>query len=154
MSRIEITSDGSCHHRRKAGGWAAVIVCWPDDGKPYAIMLDDNARTNDSYFCEIVPIVDALKKIPDGVQASITIHSDHDGLVKLIENSYADKRREGHIRKKWFKDKGREGILMELRDELMRLDVRAQWMRGHSNNQLHNFVDMVAGQQSQRRIWE
>jgi ribonuclease HI len=150
---VEITTDGSCHESKKAGGWAAVIVCWPVNADPHCIILRDNARTKSSYFCEIAPVVDALKAMPDGTKANIEIRSDHRGLVDLIEHAHVDKRRTGKIPKKDFKDKKNSEIMEELRDELKRLDVRATWVKGHGKDELNKWCDKMAGEESYALAW-
>jgi ribonuclease HI len=139
---VEITADGSQKDRQ--GGWAAIVVSEHKNADSFCTVIKGNAKTKSSYFTEIASIVDALKQIPDGYKGQILVRSDHSGLVGLIEESYGRKRCSGRIKKKHFSAHKHEGILQELREELLRLNVRAKWIRGHAKDDLNNFVDRLA----------
>lgn len=129
-----IWTDGACYPNPGPGGWG-----WhrSDGEQAYGGMRE---TTNNRM--ELTAILDALKALPDGAQA--TVYSDSQYCVKGL-TVWA----RGWERKGWMK-KGEpmpnRDLWMALHEHKQRVSVRFEWVRGHNGDAGNERADRLAEQ--------
>lgn len=132
---IHITTDGSCHQSEKCGAWAAIVIVDEPGKDRYSYRVEGEEATNSSYRMEIAPIVGALDSIPKDYKGRIHITTDHASLAHLINC---------HVPK--YKTKARHccDMLDRLRAHTMHFRIKAEWRKGHSGDEVHEFTDRLS----------
>ena len=133
---IKIYTDGSCLENPGNGGWAAIII---DGGKKTQIKGSKKNTTNNQM--ELLAPIEALKKIPKGSKVQIFTDSKYvkSGITEWIHN----------WKKNGWKTANREPVKnKELWEELDLLanefQIRWNWVKAHSTDELNNEVDLIA----------
>ena len=133
---IKIYTDGSCLENPGNGGWAAIII---DDGKKTQIKGSKKNTTNNQM--ELLAPIEALKRIPKGSEVQIFTDSKYvkSGITEWIHNwkkngwKTADKQ---PVKNKEFWE--------ELDLLANQFEIRWNWVKAHSTDELNNEVDLIA----------
>ena len=133
---IKIYTDGSCLNNPGNGGWAAIIL---NDGEKTELKGSKKNTTNNQM--ELLAPIEALKKIPKGSKVQIFTDSKYvkSGITEWIHNW----KKNG-----WKTANKKEVINKVLWTELDLLnnefEISWNWVKGHSNDELNNEVDLLA----------
>lgn len=125
---VTIYTDGGCNTITRKGSWAFAV------SKKYFWYGNETDTTNNRM--ELTAIIQAIKTVRERNQKIfINIYSDSkycvDGFTSWMYN---------WKKKDWKKVKNPD-LWKELYD--IRRDVEISWVRGHSNNEMNNFVDSL-----------
>ena len=133
---IKIYTDGSCLNNPGKGGWAAIII---NDGKKTKIKGNKENTTNNQM--ELLAPINALKKIPRGSRVQIFTDSKYVkyGITQWINNW--KKNGWKTVSKKEVKNKE---LWKELDNLSKTFDVKWNWVKAHSTDELNNEVDLLA----------
>ncbi len=133
---IKIYTDGSCLENPGNGGWAAIII---DDGKKTEIKGSKKNTTNNQM--ELLAPIEALKRIPKGSEVQIFTDSKYvkSGITEWIHN----------WKKNGWKTADKQPVKnKELWTELDLLsnefEIKWNWIKAHSTDNLNNEVDLIA----------
>ena len=140
---IQIYTDGSCLWNPGKGWWAAILI-YKEHKK--IIKWKQHKSTNNQM--ELTAVIQALK-ILRRKDIPITIYTDSKYIQNWITNWIEN------WRKNWWKTKNKKDIknkqLWQQLDSLSRqFDIKWEWTKAHSNNQLNNQVDKIAREQAQQ----
>ena len=133
---IKIYTDGSCIGNPGKGGWAAIIFI---DGKKTEIKGGKKDTTNNQM--ELLAPIKALREIPKGSKVQIFTDSKYvkSGITEWIHNW----KKNG-----WKTANKKEVSNKELWTELDLLnnefEIRWNWVKAHSTDELNNEVDFLA----------
>ena len=142
MKSIHIYTDGSCRGNPGPGGWAALLIC----GKHEKILCGGTEDTTNNRM-ELTAAIQALKAIKldklKGEKYIIYLTTDSlylkDGIEKWLANWKKNNWRQ--TQKKAVKNRD----LWEQLDELnSRLQVKWEWVQGHSGHPENDRVDQIA----------
>ena len=133
---IKIYTDGSCLENPGNGGWAAIII---EDGKRIEIKGSKKNTTNNQM--ELLAPIQALKKVPKGSKIEIFTDSKYvkSGITEWIHS----------WKKNGWKTADKQPVKnKELWEELDLLanqfEIRWNWVKAHSTDELNNEVDLIA----------
>jgi len=128
-----IWTDGACEPNPGVGGWG-----WHRSDGYYA---SGGERESTNNRMELTAIIEALRILPDGAVAKV--FSDSQYCIKG-----ATEWREGWRKSRWLK-KGQpmlnRDLWLALEDELNRLTVTFEWVRGHNGDVGNEQADFLAG---------
>ncbi len=133
---IKIYTDGSCLENPGNGGWAAIII---DDGKKTQIKGSKKNTTNNQM--ELLAPIEALKKIPKGSEVQIFTDSKYvkSGITEWIHNWKKNGWKTANKQKVKNKD-----LWVELDLLSNQFDIKWNWVKAHSADELNNEVDLIA----------
>ncbi len=133
---IKIYTDGSCLGNPGNGGWAAIII---DDKKKIQIKGSKKDTTNNQM--ELLAPIKALKKIPKGSNVQIFTDSKYvkSGITEWIHNWKKNGWKTANKQPVKNKD-----LWTELDQMTNELQIKWNWVKGHSNDALNNEVDLIA----------
>ena len=129
---VRIWTDGACYPNPGPGGWG-----WhrSDGEQAYG-----GVRETTNNRMELTAILEALKALPDGAQA--TVYSDSQYCVNGL-TVWA----RGWEREDW-KKKGEpmpnRDLWMALHEQKQRVVARFEWVRGHNGNEGNERADRLA----------
>lgn len=132
---MRIHTDGSCRGNPGPGGWA-----WALGTERFAAGADPHT-TNQRM--EVIAVIEALQSNPDG---DVEIVSDSTYVVKCFH----DKWYAGWHRRGWKNSNGQPVANRDLWELLIPLVIDARrgvhftWVKGHSGDQMNDFVDLLA----------
>ena len=132
---ITVTGDGSCHHSRKCGGWAAIVRVEEPGADAYSYRVAGQARTACSHLMEIAAVVEALDTLPKNYRGLVRVVTDHTGLADRI-NRHVPRRRD------------EDPLEARLREHTMNYRVSARWVRSHTTDPVHEFADRLSKERS------
>ena len=133
---IKIYTDGSCLENPGNGGWGAIII---NNGQKTQIKGSKKNTTNNQM--ELLPPIEALKKIPKGTKVQIFTDSKYvkSGITEWIYN----------WKKNGWKTANKQDV--KNKDLWTELDILANefeiswnWVKAHSTDELNNEVDLIA----------
>lgn len=136
-----IYTDGSCpkNDGKNPGGWACVII--GDNSEVKEVTGGELVTTNNRM--ELMSVIMSLENIPVGSEA--IVHSDSAYVV----NCFRDKWYVKWQRNGWISSAGTPVDNKDLWERLIALvearTVKFQKVKGHSNNELNNRCDELAG---------
>ena len=133
---IKIYTDGSCLVNPGNGGWAAIII---NNGKKIKIKGSKKNTTNNQM--ELLAPIMALKKIPKGSKVQIFTDSKYvkSGITEWIINW----KKNGWKTVNKTNVKNKE-LWTELDDLSSTFDIKWNWVKAHSFDDLNNEVDLLA----------
>jgi ribonuclease HI len=121
--RLIAYADGSCLGNPGPGGWGVVLI-----GNDGTLEFSGAATSTTNNRMEITAAVEALRKLPSGVE--VTIRTDSRYLVNTMTLGW--KRRENLD-------------LWKILDvEVAQRKVRWEWVRGHAGNPFNERADQLA----------
>ena len=132
---VRVYTDGACRGNPGPGGWA-----WAEGAHRFA---SGHARETTNQRMELLAAIEALRATPDG---EIEIVSDSTYVV----NCFKDKWHVGWLRRGWRNTQGQPVANRDLWEDLLALvldadrEVRFTWVKGHSGDQMNDFVDALA----------
>ena len=133
---IKIYTDGSCIGNPGVGGWGAIIIM---DGKKIKIKGNKTNTTNNQM--ELIAPIKALKKIPNNSEVQIFTDSKY---VKMGITEWIHKWKKNN----WKTSSKKKVKNIELWTQLDKLsnkfDIKWNWVKGHSTDQLNNEADLLA----------
>jgi len=133
---IKIYTDGSCIGNPGVGGWGAIIIM---DGKKIKIKGNKTNTTNNQM--ELIAPIKALKKIPNNSEVQIFTDSKY---VKMGITEWIHKWKKND----WKTSSKKKVKNIELWTQLDKLsnkfDIKWNWVKGHSTDQLNNEADLLA----------
>lgn len=126
---IEVYTDGGCSPNPGKGSWAFAI-----DKKNYESGYELKTTNN---AMEMTAILNAIKYCRSkNPRIPIVIYSDSkycvDGFMNWMHN---------WEKKKWFKKGGIKNLDIWKELFLLKSDVTLKWVKGHSGNEMNDFVD-------------
>ena len=136
---IIVYADGAASPNPGPGGYGVVLI---RHGQRQELSGGFRRTTNNRM--EILGAIVGLRAL-DGESSGVTIHSDSEYLVKMINGGYAEQwRRNG-----WRRNKGKDPALNpDLWRELLDLSVLHQarfvWVRGHADSKENVRCDELA----------
>ena len=133
---IKIYTDGSCIGNPGTGGWAAVII----NGKNEEVISGSKNNTTNNQM-ELLAAIKALSNFNKKKSLKIFTDSNYvkDGITKWIKNW--EKNNWKTSAKKPVKNQE----LWKKLDKLVKFhDVKWEWVKGHSSDNLNNKVDEIA----------
>jgi ribonuclease HI len=146
---FHIYTDGSAQTNPGKSGWAYLILA--DDHHTHVHKDHGTWHYSTNQRAELMAIVEALGWV-NGVTneftkgAPITIYSDSKYAISCLSEWWQKWERNGWQRKdggKWLPVKNADLIRRGV-GYAKRLNVRWQWVKGHSGNQWNEFVDSMA----------
>lgn len=129
---MEIWTDGSCSPNPGPGGWG-----WHSSTGAHDYGGEKHTTNN---RMEMSAILEALRKLPDGQQA--TVYSDSQYCVKGLTIW-----RTGWKKKDWRKggeDMPNRDLWLELESQIARLNIEFQWVKGHAGHAGNERADELA----------
>ena len=133
---FHVFTDGSAIGNPGPGGWAAVLI----RGSKRWEISGSSAWTNISEM-ELLAAVEALRSIPTG--AFVQLCSDSELLIHGMRFYVGRWQNQG-----WRNSRGMELKHQELWKELLamneRMNIRWQWIRGHSGHPVQVRADVLA----------
>jgi ribonuclease HI len=138
-----IYTDGACSRNPGPGGWAVLFLL--RDTARYLSGYEPHTTNNRMELYAAVIALQTLKK-----PTTVRLHTDsryvHDGISKWVHSWQ---------RKNWRTFSNKQVIHQDLWEELVEQTIRHrvewEWVRGHSFNELNNFVDFLATQAIRER---
>ncbi|MEX0782529.1 MAG: ribonuclease HI [Dehalococcoidia bacterium] len=140
LSLVHVYCDGACSPNPGIGGWAALLVALDHPGHTRELSGAEPATTNNRMeLTAAIRALQALKRPCD-----VVIHTDS----TYVKNAFTN----GWLRK-WqsngWRTRERTPVLNE---DLWRIILELEathrvtwvWVRGHTDNELHNRVDALA----------
>ncbi|MCA9374317.1 MAG: ribonuclease H [Candidatus Gracilibacteria bacterium] len=130
MEKIEIYTDGSCKGNPGPGGWAATFLDEKAD-QPFTVLFGNTTNTTNNRM-EMMAVIEALRYIHNHnlTDKKIHLYTDSNLIVQTVNQG-------------WKKKKNTD--LWEEFDRLLeKLDIRFEWVKGHSNNHWNNETDKIA----------
>lgn len=125
--------DGSFQPKINTGGWASIIL---KDGKVIKKLYSGLINTTNNRM-ELKAVIETLKYFKDPV--NITIYSDSQYVVNSVVMGWVFT---------WFEqqdyDKKNMDLWFELIDLLKFHNVSFVWVKGHEDNTMNNYADMLA----------
>jgi len=137
-----IHTDGSCRGNPGPGGWA-----WAAGTDVFASGAQPHT-TNQRM--EVLAVIEALLAHPE---EPVEIVSDSTYVVKCFH----DKWYVGWLRRGWKNSQGQPVANRDLWEVLIPLvidssrDVRFSWVKGHSGDEMNDFVDALATEAADRQ---
>lgn len=129
---IEVWADGSCSPNPGIGGWG-----WHDS---LGNQGTGGAKQSTNNRMEMTAILEALKTYPNGT--NVVVYSDSVYCVKGLTEWRAKWKRNN-----WSK-KGapmpNKDLWVALEEQLNRLKVRVEWVKGHNGNEGNEKADALA----------
>lgn len=136
--QVDIVTDGSCYPNPGPGGYAAIIVYGS-----YFMRVWGGQESTTNARMELIAAIQALKAIP-GKGRDILIHCD----AKYVSDNVNTKRPLQWKRRGW---KNSDDQRIKNRDlwelmipELLRNNVRANWVKGHIGHPENELCDAMA----------
>ncbi len=129
-------TDGACEPNPGAGGWGYRLIS--PNGQVVERIGGEPLTTNNRM--ELTAILEALHALPDGCE--VTVISDSRYAVNGLTIWRAGWRRRG-----WMRKTGpmpNRDLWFALEEQLNRLRVRFQWVRGHSGDEGNERADALA----------
>ncbi len=130
---IEIYTDGSCSHKGRSGGWAAIVI---NDEWITEIAGFENDTTTSRV--ELLAAIKALEFLKN--PSCVNLYSDSQYVVNAFTKGWL---------KNWLKAGLDSRINYDLWYRLHHLDnfhtIYWQWVRGHSNVYFNEKCDVLAG---------
>ena len=133
---IKIYTDGSCIGNPGKGGWAAIIII--NDKKTQMTGSQKNTTNNQM---ELLAPIKALNKIPRGSKIQIFTDSKYvkSGITEWIHN----------WKKNGWKTANKQSVKnkefwIELDLLTEKVEIKWNWVKGHSTDKLNNEVDLLA----------
>lgn len=136
---IEIYTDGTSLGNPGRGGFAVVIVF-----EQFEIILAKGYRKTTNNRMELLAVVEALNFIKNNEIKSATIYTDSQLIVKAINEGWLSR----WIVNGWQTSNKTKVLNIDLWQKinhfLNMVDVRFQWIEGHSDNKFNNLADKIA----------
>ncbi|MBE8182172.1 MAG: ribonuclease HI [Candidatus Portiera sp.] len=136
MSGITIYTDGACSGNPGPGGWAAIINFGDRES-----VLDGGAEHTTNNQMELLAVIHALQAVPSDKNISIFTDSKYVqlGITEWITNWKRNGWRTAT--KKPIKN---SDLWVRLDNLSAGLKVSWQWVKGHSDNEINQRVDLLA----------
>lgn len=136
---VTIYTDGACQPNPGTGGYGVVLF---EDGQRRELSGGFRSTTNNRM--ELFSVIQALRDVKPP-RASVTIYSDAQYVVKMLNDGHAARWRQAG----WTRNKGKDparnadlwGALLDL---CAQHDVRFVWVRGHASTVENNRCDELA----------
>lgn len=125
--------DGSYQPKIKTGGWASIIL---ENDKIIKKLYSGMTNTTNNRM-ELLAVINTLKWFDEKV--NITIYSDSQYVVNSIMLGWVET---------WFREQDYNKKNIDLWYELLDLikfhNVTLIWVKGHNENVMNNYADMLA----------
>ncbi|TJY42412.1 ribonuclease HI [Cohnella pontilimi] len=139
MKDVTVYTDGACSGNPGPGGWGAVLL-FGEHRKD--ISGGEKMTTNNRM--ELTAAIEALGRLKEPCR--VKLHSDSAYLVNCFREGWM----KGWIRNGWRNSRGQpveNRDLWERLNELMQKhEVEFVKVKGHSDNELNNYCDLMARQ--------
>ena len=146
--KIVIYTDGACSGNPGKGGWAAILICdYVDKNgitKQAIKEISGSEKDTTNNRMEITAVIEALKLLK--IESDVEIYTDSkyvmEGATKWMSN---------WIKNNWKTSNKKPvkniDLLEQLSELLQKHNIKWQWVKGHSTNELNNRVDKLARSQ-------
>lgn len=125
--------DGSYQPKINSGGWSSIIL---KNNKIFKKLYYGSKNTTNNRM-ELIAVIETLKFFKEKI--NITIYSDSQYVVNSITQGWA---------KSWFDNQDFDKKNMDLWVQLLDLidfhNVTLVWVKGHEENIMNNYADMLA----------
>lgn len=134
---IQVYSDGSATTADKAGGWASVVIIDGSFHKELSGHLE-SATNNDAELISAIKGLDyALEHLSTlqgsfPIESEVTLISDSEIILNWANGSYR------------FKQENKMDLYNHLRRLVKKMNVKTEWVRGHSGNVWNERCDKLA----------
>ena len=137
MTEIQIYSDGSATTSQNAGGWASVVLI---DGTLHEELSGhlESATNNDAELIAAIKGLDYTLAYLTNLQGDfpadndVTLISDSEIILNWANGTYR------------FKQVDKMPLYEELRRLVKKMNVKTQWVKGHSGNLWNERCDRLA----------
>jgi ribonuclease HI len=139
MQEIEIYTDGACSYNPGPGGWCAILFY-----KEHKKVVKGFQELTTNNIMELTAVIEALKSLKKCCQINIYTDSMYvkDGITSWISN---------WIKRGWKTSSNTPVKNKELWQKLYELsllhEIKWNWVKAHSTNELNNEVDFIAREQ-------
>jgi ribonuclease HI len=142
LSLVHVYCDGACSPNPGVGGWAALLLAMDHPGHTRELSGAEPATTNNRM--ELTAAIRALQALKRPCE--VVIHTDSTYVKNAFTNGWL---------KKWqangWRTRDQNPVLNEdLWHTILELEATHRvswvWVRGHTDNALHNRVDALAVQ--------
>lgn len=135
--KIEVYSDGSATTSDKAGGWGSVIVVDGNLHKELAGHLESATNNDAELFAAIRGLDTALEFIAGDlgsfdIETEVVLISDSEIILNWANGKYR------------FKQLDKMPLYDHLRRLVKKMNVKTQWVRGHSGDLWNERCDKLA----------
>ena len=151
MTNTEITihTDGCCLGNPGKGGFAAVVRRYENGTEIKKRVVSDSAGQTTNNKMELMAAIDGLRQISRNEAAKIRVFSDSQYVVLGMTERLSKWQAKG-----WRTASGQPVKNRELWETLLAvadgLDVRWEWVRGHSGDPRNEEADALANQAALR----
>lgn len=138
MQHVELYTDGACSGNPGPGGWAYILK-HPESGKVVERWGAERETTNNRM--ELLAVINALEELAE--RCRVELFSDSQYVVNGLRDWLDGWKRNG-----WKRPKNKPVLNVELWKRLDALrakhDIRATWVRGHSDHPENERCDELA----------
>lgn len=138
MDQVELYTDGSCDPSSGAGGWA-FILRFSDCG--HEIMFSGKSENTTNNRMEMTAVIEGIGRL--NRRCYVVIHSDSKYVLDGLRTWLPAWKKNGWKKsdKKTVKNKDLWIILDQLKKQHK---IHCNWIRGHSNHEENDIVDLMA----------
>jgi len=132
---VVIYTDGACHPNPGRGGWGAILFLTEGE----KIIRGSAAQTTNNRM-ELTAAIEALKLVPENLR--VVVYTDSQYLKQGIEEWLPQWKN-----RNWRRKGGKLANLdlwKELSIEQDRLNIKWNWVRGHSGDRNNERVNRIA----------
>ncbi|WP_170592111.1 ribonuclease HI [Ruegeria arenilitoris] len=153
MAKTEITihTDGCCLGNPGKGGFAAVVRRYQNGVEIKKRVVSDSAPETTNNQMELMAAIKGLRQIRRNEPAKITVFSDSEYVVLGMTGRLHKWQAKG-----WRTASGQPVKNQDLWEALLTvsegLDVKWQWVRGHSGDPFNEEADAIANQAATKRV--
>ena len=133
---IKIYTDGSCLENPGTGGWAAIIL----NGTEKKVLKGSQKNSTNNRM-ELTAPIEALKTINENGQIDVYTDSKY---VKMGITEWIINWKKNGWKTADKKDVKNKDLWIELDQLTKKYQVKWNWVKGHSDNNLNNEVDLIA----------
>lgn len=141
--RVIVYTDGSSRGNPGSGGWGVVRL----NARGQEERSGGFRRTTNNRM-ELTACIEGVRDLADGV--SVLVYSDSQYVVKAVNEGWAENwRARGWMRTRTERAENVD-LWARLLDEIDRLDVRFEWVRGHDGDPGNERCDRLATEAASR----
>ncbi|MBI9113185.1 ribonuclease HI [Maridesulfovibrio ferrireducens] len=139
-TKIKIYTDGSClgNQFKGADGGYGALIHTPNE----SIELAQGYRTTTNNRMELRAVIAALLVIPP--ESDVTLYSDSKYVIDAFVQGWLNNWIKSGWRKSNRKPVENQDLWKELLENIHGHNIRWEWVRGHSGNQLNGCADILA----------
>ena len=134
---ISIYTDGACSGNPGIGGWGAIIL----NSSSEPILLNGGEKNTTNNRMELIAAIKSVSYFK--IKTDIEIFTDSKYLKDGIE-SWIHKWKKNGWRTSNKKQVKNKDLWIELDQQILKHNVKWNWVKGHSNNEYNEKADYLA----------